>query len=122
MEEWIKRECAEQLLTLALQRPAVVVTGARQTGKTALVRHLFPDHTYVSLDLPTEAEQAERDPRSFLERHQAPVIIDEVQYAPGLFRHLKTAIDTNREQNGRFILTGSQKFALMKSVSFEPAR
>jgi predicted AAA+ superfamily ATPase len=72
---------------------------------------------FVSLDLPTEAEQAEREPQSFLQRHQPPVIIDEVQYAPGLFRYLKVAVDASRDRNGQFLLTGSQKFTLMKSVS-----
>jgi predicted AAA+ superfamily ATPase len=78
---------------------------------------LFPNHAFVSLDLPTEAEQAEKEPRGFLHRHPPPVIIDEVQYAPGLFRHLKVAVDADRTRNGHFLLTGSQKFTLMKGVS-----
>jgi len=82
-----------------------------------MLLRLFPEHHFVSLDLPTEAEQAEKEPRAFLERHTPPVIIDEVQYAPGLFRHLKAEIDSKRAANGRFLLTGSQKFALMKNVS-----
>lgn len=102
---------------MAKQRPLVVLTGARQTGKTSLARRLFPSHAYVTLDLPSEAEQAEHDPVAFLRRHPAPIIIDEVQYAPGLFRHLKSAIDSDRASNGNFILTGSQKFSLMKGVS-----
>ena len=80
------------------------------------MRRLFPDHGFVSLDLPSEAEQAELDPGSFLARHPPPVIIDEVQYAPGLFRHLKTVVDGNR-RNGSFLLTGSQPLTLMRSVS-----
>ncbi len=95
----------------------VVLTGARQTGKTSTFRRLFPKHEFVSLDLPTEAEQAEKEPQSFLRRHPPPVIIDEVQYAPGLFRHLKGAVDASRARNGQFLLTGSQKFTLMNSVS-----
>jgi hypothetical protein len=95
----------------------VVLTGARQTGKTSTFRRLFPNYEFVSLDLPTEAEQAEKEPQSFLRRHPAPVIVDEVQYAPGLFRYLKVAVDANRRRNGQFLLTGSQKFTLMKSVS-----
>jgi predicted AAA+ superfamily ATPase len=94
-----------------------VLTGARQTGKTSALLRLFPDYNFVSLDLPTEAEQAEKEPHVFLERHPPPVIIDEVQYAPGLFRHLKAAVDSRRAANGQFLLTGSQKFALMKNVS-----
>ncbi len=95
----------------------MVITGARQTGKTSLARRLFGDRELVSLDLPSEAEQAERDPRAFLDRHPPPLVIDEVQYAPGLFRHLKAAIDAQRRKNGQFILTGSQTFVLMRSVS-----
>src|SRR6185436_20373533 len=80
-------------------------------------RRLFPRHAFVSLDLPSEAEQAEKEPRTFLARHPAPVIIDEVQYAPALFRQLKIAVDAARTRNGRFLLTGSQKFTLMQGVS-----
>jgi uncharacterized protein len=94
-----------------------VLTGARQTGKTSTFLRLFPNHGFVSLDLPTEAEQAEKEPLNFLRRHHSPMIIDEVQYAPGLFRHLKATIDASRTRNGQFLLTGSQKFTLMKSVS-----
>jgi uncharacterized protein len=95
----------------------VVLTGARQTGKTSTLRRLFPDYRFVSLDLPTEAEQAERAPQEFLLRNPAPVIIDEVQYAPTLLRHLKVAVDADRSRNGQFLLTGSQKFALMREIS-----
>lgn len=114
---WIPREIEPRLLRSARTRPVLVLTGARQTGKTSTFRRLFPDHQFVSLDLPTEAEQAEKEPQTFLERHPAPVIIDEVQYAPDLFRYLKVAVDATRRKNGQFLLTGSQKFTLMKSVS-----
>jgi uncharacterized protein len=97
--------------------PAVAVSGARQTGKTTLLRHCFPEYHYVSLDLPSKAEQAERNPADFLAEHPDPVIIDEIQYAPGLLRHLKAAIDAKRHINGRYLLTGSQHFTLMRGVS-----
>lgn len=114
---WIARRAEPRIVRSVKTRPAVVVTGARQTGKTSTLLHLFPNYSFVSLDLPTEAEQAENEPASFLERHRPPVIIDEVQYAPGLFRHLKAEIDAHRDRNGQFLLTGSQKFVLMKNVS-----
>lgn len=114
---WIERILQAQAAQLASQRPALLVTGARQSGKTALVQHVFPRHRYVSLDLPSEAEQAERAPATFLERHGTPLIIDEVQYAPGLFRVLKGRIDQRRQANGELILTGSQPFSLMQGVS-----
>jgi predicted AAA+ superfamily ATPase len=114
---WIPRSIEPRLRRSARTRPVVALTGARQTGKTSTFRRLFPEYAFVSLDLPTEAEQAEKEPDSFLQRHPPPVIIDEVQYAPGLFRYLKTAVDANRGRNGQFLLTGSQKFTLMTSVS-----
>jgi predicted AAA+ superfamily ATPase len=114
---WITRTIEPRLLRSAKTRPVVVLTGGRQAGKTSTLLRLFPDHAFVSLDLPTEAEQAEKDPETFLRRNPPPVIIDEVQYAPGLFRHLKAAVDARRTRNGQFLLTGSQKFALMKNVS-----
>jgi predicted AAA+ superfamily ATPase len=114
---WIERAIEGRLQRSAKTRPVIVLTGARQTGKTSTFLRLFPNHSFVSLDLPTEAEQAEKEPRSFLQRYPPPVIIDEVQYAPGLFRHLKAEVDAHRTRNGQFLLTGSQKFSLMKNVS-----
>ena len=113
----INRTGADRIQELLHFFPAVAVVGARQTGKTTLVQSQFPDYTYVSLDVPSEAEAAENDPDSFFARHPEPVIIDEVQYAPNLFRHLKVRIDRDRYAMGRFVLTGSQKFGLMKSLS-----
>ena len=107
----------ERLRRLAAAFPVLILTGARQTGKTALLKRLFPDHHYVSLDLQLLAEQAEEAPASFLQDHPAPLVIDEVQYAPGLFRHLKVAVDGARSRRGQFILTGSQKFPSMRGVS-----
>ena len=106
-----QREIAPAVLRLAAHFPSVVVTGARQTGKTTLLTRLFPRYHYISLDLPQQAQLAEEDPGSFLLRHPAPLLVDEVQYAPKLFRYLKVEIDRNRDANGRFILTGSQKFS-----------
>ncbi len=114
---WIPRDFEAHLRQSVSTRPIVVLTGARQTGKTSTLRRLFPGHRFVSLDLPTEAEQAEKAPQEFLRRNPAPVIIDEVQYAPTLLRHLKVAVDDNRTRCGQFLLTGSQKFTLMKDVA-----
>ncbi len=114
---WILRDVEARLRRSARTRPVVVLTGARQTGKTSTLRRLFPRHGFVSLDLPTEAEQAEKEPEAFLRRHPAPLLIDEAQYAPRLFRHLKAAVDAERGKHGQYLLTGSQKFTLMKGVS-----
>jgi uncharacterized protein len=114
---WIGRSIEARVRRSARTRPVVVLTGARQTGKTATLRRLFSRHHFVSLDLPSEAAQADQDPAAFFARHPAPLIIDEVQYAPGIFRHLKAAVDADRDRNGLFLLTGSQKFTLMKGVA-----
>lgn len=114
---YITREIEAHLAHLAEHFPCLVVTGARQVGKSTTLKKIFSDHAYISLDLPSDAEQANRDPESFFKRYSPPVVIDEVQYAPELFRHLKILIDQNRHAMGRFILTGSQKFTLMKEVS-----
>lgn len=114
---YLPRDAEARLRQLAAYYPAIVVTGARQAGKTTLLRHTFPDHTYVSLDLPSTAELAERDPEQFLRSHPQPVIVDEVQYAPALFRHLKRAIDADRHATGQFLLTGSQNFQLMVGIT-----
>jgi hypothetical protein len=114
---WILRDIEPVLRRAARTRPVVVLTGARRTGKTSTLRRLFSDHEFVSLDLPSEAEQAEKEPQNFLQRHPPPVVIDEVQYAPALFRHLKVAVDADRARQGQFLLTGSQKFTLMRGVA-----
>jgi hypothetical protein len=101
---------------MAEQFPAVLVTGARQTGKTSLLRHLYPQAAYLSLDLPANAEAAQTAPERLLEQYPEPVIIDEIQYAPSLLRHLKYRIDRKRNP-GQYFLTGSQVFQLMQGVS-----
>ena len=113
---WITRKYNNSLKSLFSQFPAVAVTGARQVGKTALVQNSFPDINYVSLDFPAVAAQAERNPEAFFREHRLPLIIDEIQYAPSLFRYVKALIDEDRKP-GRLILTGSQVFQLMEGVS-----
>ncbi len=93
---WINREISKLICRGVSTRPVVVVTGGRQVGKSSLLQRLFPTHHYVSLDLPIEAQQAEEDPESFLSQHQPPLIIDEIQYAPKIFRHIKSVVDRNR--------------------------
>lgn len=98
------------------QFPALLITGARQTGKTSLLRRLYPDASYLTLDLPVNAEAANTAPDELLKAYPPPVIIDEIQYAPVLLRHLKVRIDQDRRPD-RFLLTGSQVFPLMQGVS-----
>jgi predicted AAA+ superfamily ATPase len=114
---WIPRELEATLTRTAGARPAVVLTGCRQAGKTSLLATSFGDHRYVSLDVPMVAEEAEHSGEDFLRRHPPPVIIDEVQYAPTLLRHVKRDIDLHRDETGRFLITGSQDFSLMEGVT-----
>lgn len=98
--------------------PAVVLTGARQTGKSTLCKALFgKTHAYVSLEDPDVRRLALEDPRTFLKIHAPPVIIDEIQYAPDLPSYIQGMIDADRRRFGSFILTGSQNFLLMNQVS-----
>jgi len=114
---WIPRELDATLTQAAGARPAVVLTGCRQSGKTSLLVKAFSDHHYVSLDVPMVAEEAEHSGQDFLKRHQPPLIVDEVQYAPTLLRHVKADIDLHRDETGRFLITGSQDFSLMAGVT-----
>jgi predicted AAA+ superfamily ATPase len=93
---YIDRKISQRILEASQYFPALIVTGARQTGKTTLLRHLFPQYNYVTLERPLTAEQTELDPAAFLERFPPPLIIDEIQYAPSLFRFLKIRIDEKR--------------------------
>ncbi len=105
-------------LELALRSfPAVLLTGPRQAGKTTFVRHSLPNASYVTLDDPVVSAFARDDPQGFLQSHKTPLILDEIQQLPELLPFLKVAIDANRSQKGRFVLTGSQQFALMQGVS-----
>jgi len=114
---WIQRNISPIIIELASKKPAILLTGARQTGKTSLLQHLFPDAQYISFDWPANADAAESNPSEFLARFDGQVILDEIQYVPSLFRYLKIWIDSNRHDYGKWILTGNQKFSLMKEVS-----
>ena len=95
----------------------MLVTGPRQVGKTTLLKSIMPkDMNYVSLDDEILRKKAKEDPKLFLELFKAPLLIDEAQYAPELFSYIKINVDNSNEK-GRYWLTGSQKFSLMKNVS-----
>ena len=97
--------------------PVVLVTGPRQVGKTTVLQNCETQpRTYVSLDTLENRELAKNDPTLFLQRYPAPVLIDEIQYAPELFPYIKASVDKEKK-SGMYWLTGSQQFHLMKNVS-----
>jgi len=99
------------------QFPVVLVTGARQVGKTTILRQLSKTgRTYVTLDDPLLLALAKSEPALFLQRFPPPVLIDEIQYAPELLPYIKMTVDDQR-QPGSFWLTGSQQFHLMQGIS-----
>ena len=114
---YIKRDIEAFLKKALKQFPACLITGPRQAGKSTLLTNFLKTYRYVSLDDPFMANLAKNDPKLFLDSYPAPLIIDEIQYAPELLRYLKILIDKNRRKYGQYVLTGSQIFSLMKGVS-----
>ncbi len=99
------------------QFPVLLVTGARQVGKTTFLRHMSePERRYVTLDDPAVLSLAKQDPALFMQRFPAPLLLDEIQYAPELLPFIKMAVDDHGEP-GLYWLTGSQQFHLMQGVS-----
>ena len=114
---YVPRTLEAHLPVAARHFPVLLLTGARQVGKTSLLRHASDaDRRYVTLDAPLVLTLARSDPALFLERFPPPVLIDEIQYAPGLLPYVKMTVDRLRRPN-LFWLTGSQPFHLMKGVS-----
>lgn len=97
--------------------PVLLVTGPRQVGKTTILQACGSERrNYISLDTLENRSLAQNDPALFLQRFKAPLLIDEIQYAPQLFPYIKAAVD-EKKQSGMYWLTGSQQFHLMKNVS-----
>ncbi len=112
----IQRIAADKLKDLAAKFKAVAVTGARQTGKTTLVKHVFKGKPYLSLENPDTRNFALEDPRGFLESYPNGAILDEVQRVPILFSYLQETLD-NSKVKGLFILSGSNNFLLQQTIS-----
>ena len=111
----LRRHLTEALLSAAAVNPVVTLTGPRQSGKTTLVRALFPEHRYLSLEAPDVRARALEDPRGFLAQG-GRLILDEIQRAPDLLSYIQVLVDDD-DRPGRFIVTGSQNILLMESVS-----
>jgi predicted AAA+ superfamily ATPase len=112
----IYREAEKELQLLSAQFKAVAVTGPRQSGKTTLVKKVFKEKAYVNLENPDLRQFAREDPRGFLSNYPDGAILDEVQRVPELFSYLQQILD-EKEQNGSFILTGSNNFLLNSNIS-----
>lgn len=128
MSQYIKRSIEKELKKLSESFPVVMITGARQVGKTTVLNNLKEKNkiNYVSLDNLATRALAIENPEMFLARYKAPLIIDEFQYAPDLFVYIKIIVDKRRQEHlkdekvqatGLYYLTGSQVFHTMKNVS-----
>lgn len=115
--KYITRELERKFMQMDSFFKVVLVTGARQVGKTTMLRHLAEgtNRTYVTLDDLMARELAQTDPVLFFQTYKPPVLIDEVQHAPQLFERIKLMSD-NTEETGQFWLTGSQQYSMMKHV------
>lgn len=111
---YITRDLEAKIISLSEEYSAILITGPRQVGKTTVLRRLTQENrTYVTLDDLEERALAQNDPALFLQMHDRPILIDEVQYAPQLFSYIKIEIDNGAEP-GSFWLTGSQAFRMME--------
>lgn len=111
---YIKRHLESVLENRFQNRRAVYVFGARQTGKTTLLRHTFPNISYLSLENPSHFEFATKDPIGFLNQFSKACILDEAQRIPILFSYLQEYIDIHQI---KILLTGSQNFLMMESIT-----
>jgi len=112
----IKRSISKPIKSLLSKYPILAITGPRQSGKTTLLKEVFTDYRYVSLENTDTRAFANEDPLGFLEKYDTRVIFDDVQRSPGLFPYLQTMVDESG-QMGQFILSGSQNFHLLENIT-----
>ena len=111
-----KRTIMHHILRAVKEYPVVSLTGTRQSGKTTLLKSLFPDYDYALLEEPDTRQFALQDPRGFLSQFKKKVIIDEAQRAPELFSYIQGIVD-EAQIPGQFVMSGSQNFLLMRQIS-----
>ena len=114
--KYIKRNIETVVNKASKMFPAILITGARQVGKTTLIKHMKSDIPYLTLDDPILLQNALEEAGSFFKRTPPPVVVDEIQYAPNLFRYMKMIADASGKK-GQFFLTGSQQFQMMQNIS-----
>lgn len=112
----IERILGKKIIEAGQKMPVVAVTGPRQSGKSTLVKQIFPDHAYVNLEAPALRKFAAEDPEGFLRNLGKHAIIDEIQYVPDLLSYIQVSVD-EAQIAGQFIISGSQNLLLMESVS-----
>jgi predicted AAA+ superfamily ATPase len=112
----IPRNAATEVLSMANSYPVVTVLGPRQSGKTTLVKSLFPDKPYISLEDLDEQAFIENDPRAFLEKYPDGIVLDEIQRQPQLLSYIQGIVDKTSAK-GKYILTGSHQLALHQAIS-----
>jgi len=113
---YIRRHIEHVIARIAKRKPVIVLTGARQVGKSTMLKKVFHGIHYVTLNRPVVRESAKNNPSLFFEVNSPPVIVDEIQKAAELFEYIKDIADDDKN-TGRFYLTGSQSMKLMKNVS-----
>lgn len=113
---YISRHAEATVNKAAQMFPAVLITGARQVGKTTLLKHMKREVPYLTLDDPILLQSAIEEAGSFFKMTPPPLIVDEIQYAPNLFSYIKMSADESGKK-GQFFLTGSQQFKMMKNIS-----
>ena len=114
---YIPRELGARLQRAARAFPALVLTGPRRSGKTFLLRHTFPQAAYHLLEDPDVIARIRSDPHGWLDEVQTPAILDEVQHVPEILPYIRALVDRAPSRRGRWLLTGSQDFSLMKGVA-----
>jgi predicted AAA+ superfamily ATPase len=113
--DMIPRSLSHQIEQMITWFPVVSVVGPRQSGKSTLLRNMFPDYGYANLEDQSTRLLATEDPTGFIRRNPRPLIIDEAQYAPDLFSQIQIASD-EKNTPGQYILSGSQNFLLEKRI------
>ena len=115
IENYIPRHTEQVIQRISKKKPVVIITGARQVGKTTMLQQLF-DLNYVTMNTAGTRQSAIENPSLFFEHNKLPIIVDEIQKAPELFEYIKDIVDS-KKMYGQFYLTGSQSFKLMQNVS-----